>query len=1370
MQDSILKKQFYVKFSLLIFIVFVFNTLLLAQTIMPKSGTILKTVVGGELFYDSGGATSNYSRKESGVITFNSTVGTVIRVVFTDFKVQQSWGCNKDALIAYDGNSTGSTQIGAYCGYDLPLVITSSGNSVTFSFSSDRRWTIDSGWVAEILVVDEDEAFCIPAVSNYQWGNNEYISNVLIGDINNNSGSDGYADYTDSQSTDVKIEVDYLLTITNGNYDNDTYSVWVDWNQDGDFDDAGEDIASESGGDVYTTTITPPTGVAVGAKIMRVRVNFWEIATACENTEWGEVEDYTLNVISNGAMPVAECKVQTIQLDASGNASITPANINNGSSDVETSSVNLILSLDKSTFDCSDIGANDVVLSVEDEDGNVSTCTSVVTVEDNFDPVSQCKSATIKLDASGSANITTADIDNGSTDNCSIASFVLDQTDFTTEGDKTVKLTVTDASGNSSSCNANLTVLPADPVVTLSISSNGINENGGTINITVSLNTAQTTPVSVNLSYSGASVADYTSASQIVIPANSTFASIIFKPVDNDINDGDRDVVINITSVVNAVENGIQQQTITIVDDDAPSTASIEINTQDASVGTTADDLVQNILVTGCLIADNVTFSGNSNQIGYFNQGDSDFPLAEGIILSTGNVADAVGPNNSAHTSTDFNGVSGDSDLDVITTGYTEDAAVLEFDFVPAGDILQFRYVFASEEFLEFACGSYNDVFGFFLSGPGIGDGTTSSAENIALLPNSTTAVAINNVHGQGVLYNNNGYNNLQYSNTKVYDSNGAYSDWNWRRYYYEYNVVSNSSCAPVNEAYYVDNGQFADKIYYEGGRIKSKYIGNGGYAIEYDGRTVILTATYNVEMCKTYHIKLAVGDVGDGSWDSSVFLEAKSFKSNEVQVDNMIGTIEGNQDIMYEGCEGSFMRFIRNEDYDINEEVDFAINIAGTANNEAGISQDYVYTNAGGTVIGDGVFPTTITIPSGDEYVDYHYKALDEGAVENDETIIFRIDRCPCDGSEYYEKTVTIISAPKVDAVASAAIQCVGAGNPTATISVQLIDGISSANYLYSFDGGLTFGNDNVRVVTSALSDGSDLVGQTFNIVVKDLFSCSANIVNLTTTIPAIQSIDANAGGNKSICYGLGTQLLGSGGIFYEWTCSTPGIINYLSDPNVSNPWVADDIPVGTYVFTLKVQDQSGALPICSDQENMTLTIKRTPVINSVTAGKYELCSEEGTTLQANVDMTVSYLWNPASGLSEAAIANPAFSAVVGGEESRSFTLTVKASNECSAVANLDNAITVYPNPSISLLPTSNLCSDGSNGEIHIKVSGGTPADAEPKYSYSWSPSVGSNSPNATGLSLGSYSIVVTDSKSCTETGNYTIGSEPVPSGIYHE
>jgi hypothetical protein len=407
------------------------------------------------------------------------------------------------------------------------------------------------------------------------------------------------------------------------------------------------------------------------------------------------------------------------------------------------------------------------------------------------------------------------------------------------------------------------------PRVTLSATPNSIDENGGTSSITATLNIASSISVTVDLTYSGLGASDYSALNQIVIPANSTSASIVFTAEDNDTNDGDRDVVVNVTTVLNAIENGTQQQTITITEDDVPSTASIEINTQDATVGSSPEDLVLNVLVTGCLMADTIEFKGNSSQIGYFNKGDSDFPLAEGIILSTGNVTDAIGSNDENNTTTGF-GSAGDSDLTSIAGNSTNDAAVLEFDFKPAGDVLQFRYVFASEEYLEYACGGFNDVFAFLLSGPDINNGTEAQAINIALLDDGATPVSINNVHD----YKRNGT-----ANNNVADPNGYYQNYYGTRYHKEIKWRNDNSCSSVNSHLYVDNNSRERKVY-KNGRLKDVYYTASAYDIEYDGRTVILTATYTgVVPCEWYHIKLAIADVSDDSYDSSVFLEAKSFK-----------------------------------------------------------------------------------------------------------------------------------------------------------------------------------------------------------------------------------------------------------------------------------------------------------------------------------------------------------------------------------------------------------------------------------------------------------------------------------------------------------
>ncbi|MCP4348624.1 MAG: hypothetical protein GY795_24345 [Desulfobacterales bacterium] len=155
----------------------------------------------------------------------------------------------------------------------------------------------------------------------------------------------------------------------------------------------------------------------------------------------------------------------------------------------------------------------------------------------------------------------------------------------------------------------------------------------------------------------------------------------------------------------------------------------------DLESGLTPVNLVDYLLDKGVEVS-NVTFTGANLAAGYFDGGeDSGIGLTTGVILSSGRVADVIGPNNNDSTS-NSNGQPGDDDLNVLINGITNDAAVLEFDFVPVGKSISFRYVMGSDEYPEYL--SYSDVFGFFLNG-----------ENIALLPETTTSISITNVNHQ---------------------------------------------------------------------------------------------------------------------------------------------------------------------------------------------------------------------------------------------------------------------------------------------------------------------------------------------------------------------------------------------------------------------------------------------------------------------------------------------------------------------------------------------------------------------------------------------------------------------------------------------
>ena len=118
----------------------------------------------------------------------------------------------------------------------------------------------------------------------------------------------------------------------------------------------------------------------------------------------------------------------TVQLDGNGQATITTSDIDNNSTD-NCSIASLAINV--TSFDCTNLGSNTVVLTVTDGSGNTSTCSTNVTVVDNIAPTANCVSAlTVQLDGNGQATITTSDIDNNSTDNCSIASLAINVTSF----------------------------------------------------------------------------------------------------------------------------------------------------------------------------------------------------------------------------------------------------------------------------------------------------------------------------------------------------------------------------------------------------------------------------------------------------------------------------------------------------------------------------------------------------------------------------------------------------------------------------------------------------------------------------------------------------------------------------------------------------------------------------------------------------------------------------------------------------------------------------------------------------------------------------------------------------------------------------
>jgi PKD repeat protein len=234
---------------------------------------------------------------------------------------------------------------------------------------------------------------------------------------------------------------------------------------------------------------------ACGIKSLALSKTSFDCSNVGENEVTLTVTDNNGNVSTTTATvtvedhiaPVATAQNVTVQLNANGSGSTTASAVNNGSSDACGIKS---MTLSKTSFNCSNIGDNEVTLTVTDNNDNVSTTTATVTVEDNVAPVAKAQNVTVQLNANGNGSTTATAVDNGSTDACGIKTLALSQTSFDCSniGDNEVTLTVTDNNGNVSTTTATVTV--EDHVAPIAIAQN--------VTIVLVNGSASTTATAVN--------------------------------------------------------------------------------------------------------------------------------------------------------------------------------------------------------------------------------------------------------------------------------------------------------------------------------------------------------------------------------------------------------------------------------------------------------------------------------------------------------------------------------------------------------------------------------------------------------------------------------------------------------------------------------------------------------------------------------------------------------------------------------------------------------------------------------------------------------------------------------------------------------
>ena len=559
----------------------------------------------------------------------------------------------------------------------------------------------------------------------------------------------------------------------------------------------------------------------------------------------------------------------------------------------------------------------------------------------------------------------------------------------------------------------------------------------------------------------------------------------------------------------------------------------------------TPAQLVQNVLLGFGVTATNITVNGSAlnstivqGNVTYFDGMGTTFPIPTGVLLTTGNGIAAIGPNNSGgftNNNPATANVSSDPHLVAIANASPTNGVVLEFDFVPSGDTISFNYIFASEEYPEWSPSSFNDAFGFFLWGPGITGpyalgGYPGGGTNLAIIPGTTIPVTINNL-GPGA---------------------GQYPQ------------------------FYTNN------------------LGGAAYgtAIQYDGSTVTLSANATVQCNQTYHIKLAISNVGDQSLDSGVFLQANSFSSEAIEV--AVATVSGDTTVV-EGCSTADLMFIRPQSQ-IGDTLIVNYDITGTATQGTdypALQNPIIFLPGQDTIILT-IDPLADGIPDNLEYVTITATTITIcGDTIVSSGTLYILDIVDID---ILEPDPTILCA---DDSVLIEISSSGGAPPYTYTWNDVNSQTGSSVYLSSPIGVLTGATEYIVTVTDACGYmNTDTVTITLN-----------QTLAVDTTISYASAPCDQTGAVSAFTSGMtGTPL-------YEWT--GPG----ANSPNSIDATVWENLSSGWYYFS--VTDD-----VCAANDSVYVDVEPPPVA-SFTANPELGCSPLEVTFTNSSQNAVAYEWN---------------------------------------------------------------------------------------------------------------------------------------------
>lgn len=746
--------------------------------------------------------------------------------------------------------------------------------------------------------------------------------------------------------------------------------------------------------------------------------------------------------------------------------------------------------------------------------------------------------------------------------------------------------------------------------------------------------------------------------------------------------------------------------------------------------GVPTSTLINSLVGNGATVS-NVTINCPSIGYGTFTATSTNLGLTSGVLLTTGDVNVAVGPNNSASAGSDNGSSANDPNLTSIEPAAADqNVCILEFDIVPSCNRLNIDYVFGSEEYPEFVNSSYNDVFGFFITGPNPSGGNYNG-QNIALIPSTSTPVAINSVNqNTGYYVDNTGGSTIQYDGFTT-------------------PLVAYANVVPCSTYHMkIAIADAGDNIY------------DSGVFFAYQGLNcptapTVTMNTANTTVCPGQTTTLSASGATSYVWSPATGLNTTTGSS-------VVATPSSTTTYTVTGSAGCSITtatvVVTVSSPTVSAGADVTICQGGSTT--LGASGATTYTWSPST----GLSSTTIFNPVASPSVTTTYTVTgSSGAscVSTDQVIVnvnsitvnapSNTTVCPggsttltANGATTYTwspatglsttsgatttaspaATTTYTVTGTTNGCTDTDIVIVGVGVMTVTASSDTSI-CSGGTAQLSASGGTTFSwspatglsNPNIQNPTASPAATTTYV----------VTGTSGSCTDTDTVIVTVGSITVTASMDVTVCAGTSTLLSATGATTYSWTPAAS-----LSNATISNPLAT---PSATTTYT--VTGTSGG---CTDTDDVVVTVNPIPTVTATPVSS--ICAGSSANLNASGAMT--YSWSPSTGLSASNISNP----VASPAGTTTYTVTGTTDN-CTDTATV--VVTVNPIPVINAGNDTAICPGAS---AQLTATGAT--------AYTWSPVTGLNSstianPVATPASTTTYTVTGT-ALGCTATDEVVV------------